>query len=261
MQLNYIIVILGVLVIKIIGSLVVRNEADRYLKECLDHMRPLVDDLFIFDDQSVDNTTEICCQYTEHVYVRADHVPSFVEHEGSFRQYAWNCMNDRIPDKENAWILSFDSDEFLVAEDDERDMLQKAVEYAEKNASASVLLHFTEIFKVDKEGLWYRTDGFWGKVNGTRLFKWLPNGQWNDKSMGCGSEPTYVSQGRKSDQSFGLNMLHLGYAKDLDKQTKYERYTSLYDHGHNDKHIQSIIQKPTLKVWEGKVPDLGEHFE
>ena len=72
--------------------------------------------------------------------------------------------------------------------------------------------------------------------------------------MGCGSEPDYVAKGKISDQNYGINVLHLGYAKDEDKQNKYKRYSSLAQHGHNNSHIESIIKEPKLELWQGITP-------
>lgn len=232
--------------------MVVKNEVDRYLEKCLRHMSPFLDELFIWDDQSVDGTPDLCKFFTEHVYVRPDNIPSFLEHEGQFRSAAWAKMVEVLNPDSDVWILSFDCDEFLVSEDNERDSIDQAITAA--GQALSIRIHFPEIFKVEEDEIWYRTDGYWGNINGTRLFRYLDNARWSDKAMGCGSEPTYVSEGLKSDVNYGLNMLHFGYAYPEDQQKKYQRYTNLYDHGHSNSHIQSIIQPPTLEKWQGKVP-------
>ena len=76
--------------------------------------------------------------------------------------------------------------------------------------------------------------------------------------MGCGSEPQYVSQGSLSHQNSELFMLHYGYADPVDVQSKYTRYSSLAQHGHDNSHIESIIKTPELVKWDGPIPTIGE---
>lgn len=232
----------------IFGSLVVKNEADRYLYDCVSWNSQFLDGLFVFDDQSTDDTVAICESLGAKVAVREDTVSSFLEHESNFRFAAWGEMEEAVNPGEGDWILSFDADEFLVSDfEDIRASLVRAIQLAEQDGSLGIILKFHEIFGIEDSVFMERIDGFWGKVKGPRLFKYLPGrAAWSGKPMGSGSEPLYVTQGKSSSQSFGLSFLHLGYAKMEDKIAKYERYTSLYDHGHNDKHIQSIIRKPNL---------------
>ena len=116
---------------------------------------------------------------------------------------------------------------------------------------------FPEIFAIAP--LSYRVDGLWNTIAGPRLFKYMPGAEWSGKPMGSGSEPTYVAKGKVLDRAtnlFGdLYMLHFGYANTSEHAAKHRRYTELYDHGHNNKHIQSIITKPILLEWKGPVPN------
>ena len=78
--------------------------------------------------------------------------------------------------------------------------------------------------------------------------------------MGCGSEPTYVGSGRHTKAPDGLFLMHYGYARKADQKAKHERYTSLAEHGHADKHVQSIVTRPSLRRWDGpykrmEIPD------
>jgi hypothetical protein len=79
-------------------------------------------------------------------------------------------------------------------------------------------------------------------------------GQFFDRKLACGSEPTYVVSWTRSRNYWlhsGFIMQHLGYIKDEDKKIKHERYMSL-DQGefHNINHIQSIVdENPVLINW------------
>ena len=241
---------------KIYGSMVVRNEEGRYLESCILWMQQFVNQIFIYDDRSTDRTAEIALDLGCRVVRRPEANPSFIEHEGKFRWSAWRAFEKVMQPESDSWILSFDADEFLVAEKDIYATLEKAIFYANKKNHVGVILPFPEIFKIEDDKFYYRTDGLWNTIKGPRLFRYQPNGSWQMKPMGCGSEPQYVSQGTLSNQNFGLTMLHLGYARDEDKQAKYERYSSLSEHGHNNSHIQSIIKQPKLEKWEGTKPEV-----
>lgn len=247
---------MGLNMTKIYGSMVVRNEEGRYLESCILWMQQFVNQIFIYDDRSTDRTAEIALDLGCRVVRRPESNPSFIEHEGKFRWSAWRAFEKVIQPESDSWILSFDADEFLVAEKDIHATLEKAIFYANKKNHVGVILPFPEIFKIEDDKFYYRTDGLWNTIKGPRLFRYREGGAWKMKPMGCGSEPDYVSKGTLSTQNMGLTMLHLGYAKNEDKQAKYDRYSSLQEHGHNNKHIESIIEKPTLKLWEGKVPTL-----
>jgi len=245
------------LVTKIIGSMVIKNEKDRYLEDCINHAFTFLDEIFVYDDRSEDDSAEIARDLGCRVVVRPDNESSFLDHEGQFRYSAWRSLEQIIEPDISDWIFSFDADEFMVAESHVEETLHNAVSHAESNKCISVILPFSEIFRIDEQGLWARTDGLWNTIRGPRLFKYNINGYWNNKPMGCGAEPDYVSRGRFSHQNYGLNVLHLGYAKDEDKKEKYTRYSSLSDHGHNNSHILSILTEPTLQIWTGKTPNIS----
>lgn len=237
---------------KIVGLMVVKNEVDRYLQSCLEWNVPLLDELFVVDDQSTDDTVEMCRQYTENVLVRTDDVPSFMEHEGKFRQYAWDSMNVSPGD----WIFVFDADEFFCGTNgtvvDHREALESYISWAERAGDKSITLPIVDIWGHD--GVPYRRmDTFWATNVRTCLVNFSKNKKFTDKPMGCFSVPkSYVSP-TISSAYFG-SLFHVGFLESADRQVKYERYKSLPNHGHSDKHINSIITKPTLREYPGITP-------
>lgn len=73
----------------IYSYMVTRNESSRYLDACLSWNLPHIDGLAVYDDHSTDDTVELARQHGAKATIRSDDVPSFMEHEGQFRQAAW----------------------------------------------------------------------------------------------------------------------------------------------------------------------------
>jgi glycosyltransferase involved in cell wall biosynthesis len=235
--------------IKIHGIMVMKNESSRYLRSCLEWMSNFFDSLFIYDDQSTDSSVEIASNFGL-VKVRESSVPSFIENESAFRMSAWKAFEESIKPSIGDWVFSFDADEFLVFGED----LVPVIETAQSQGCVGVSIPFPEVFDIQNDTPFVRVDGFWGSIRGPRLFEYRHGGVWNPKKMGCGSEPTYVSSGSISYTCQRLAVLHYGYAKDIDKQKKWERYGNMDFHGHDDAHIRSIMADPTLERWSGQIP-------
>ena len=238
---------------KLLATMVARNEAGRYLDACLKWLKTCVDEVHVFDDQSDDETPEIVLSHGCRLTVRGDDQPSFLDHEGKFRQAAWDAFEQKIKPQKYDWVLAIDADEFLIAGGKERLELVEAAANAEFRGAKSVILNFQEIFGfVDNIPL-VRTDGYWASIAHPRFFQYRPNGQFLDRAMACGSEPTYVKEAPSSEAP-GLTILHFGYAKEEDQASKYARYSQTT--GHNSRHIDSILERGRLEKWRGKVPCL-----
>lgn len=234
-----------------------RNEADRYLAQMLENTAGFADAHFFYDDQSTDDTAVIAKSFCTEVITRPSSVPPFIENEGAFRQAAWDAFNETLNPHTGDWVLSIDCDEFLIASHDPRVAVRTAIDLAIDAGNVAVAIPIPEVFRADDDGVHVRTDGYWGTIVGTRLFEWRFQGaKFRDKKMGSGSEPLYVANGTYLKQDV-VKIMHFGYADPADQKLKHERYTNLTDHGHADKHVQSIITPPTLARWDGPLPSVG----
>ncbi len=228
----------------IFGLLVVKNESHRYLDAMLKHVSWYLDDIMIVDDQSVDDTVDIASRYAK-VEVRPDHIPSFLENESAFREFAWKELEERFSPSQNDWILSIDADEFIIADHPRDDLLDLT-----KTSDVGVNIPIPELWTLDPPMI--RVDGFWNKNMSPRFFRYMPGGTFSGKKMGCPPYPTYVKSGMVSNH---LEILHVGYADQSDLEEKYSRYSSITQ-GHSSSHIKSIILNPKLAKYNRPIPDI-----
>jgi hypothetical protein len=235
--------------LKLFGLMVTRNEAGRYLDASLRALRAAVDEVFVFDDASTDDTPNIIRRRGCVFYDRREETPSFLEHEGKFRQEAWNAFWRTMEPTIGDWILSVDADELVVADGDPRALLRETAQYANDRGQLARLVRIPEVF--DLSGPMIRTDGYWGKIQGLRFFAFQPDGSYPDRTMGCGSAPTYT-EAHVSGGVHRLWLLHLGYARPADRVAKHERYAQRA--GHANGHVASILARPELILWRGPVP-------
>jgi hypothetical protein len=241
-------------VVKVYGLVVTRNECDRYLQACLAWHVPMLDGVLVYDDTSTDDTFNVVAPSGASYTVKPDVVPTFMEHEGRFRQDSLDALAICYELREGDWVFVIDTDEFVVADKGTRfDAIRAAASQAEKDGCKSVLIPRPELWNLDPPQV--RVDGLWGGIKCTRLFRWEPGGRLNDKAMGCGNEPTYVAQNKIFTQS-NVRMLHVGYVDENDRKEKFDRYSNLGNHGHNDKHINSILDSPTLVRYSGAMPTI-----
>lgn len=224
----------------IYAQMIGRNESSRYLEDVLKRISSQVDRVIFTDDCSDDETPNIASKYAE---VFSTSEQTFNINEGKLRSFAWSNLSKFARDGD--WVVAIDCDEMLYHIDDLniRDILNQSP---------------FDVVNVRFYHMWndaqYRVDKLWAPNNSSRIFRYMSNGQFLDRALACGSEPTYVRDFISSRNFWinsGLIMKHLGYVRDEDKQSKYERYSSI-DGGrfHNLSHINSIVDSsPVLIDW------------
>ena len=98
--------------VKVVGITRIRNE-ENIIQHTLDHVSKLVDEIYVYDDCSTDNTVAICESHPKVTKVIKgtywDSEPSKrINAEGSLRQLVYESCLQSNPD----WVYYFDSDEF-----------------------------------------------------------------------------------------------------------------------------------------------------
>lgn len=238
---------------RVFGLVVTKNECERYLQSCLQWHIPILDGVLLYDDQSTDGTAGVAVAAGVAGYTtRPDSVPTFMEHEGKFRQDSLMALEERFSLQTGDWVIVIDTDEFFASDVDERADLMDVVREAERTGCKSVRIPRPELWSLDPA--LERIDGYWGSIKCTRLFRWEPGGHIQDIPMGCGNEPTYINSAKVYDAKHSLRLFHVGYVHEADREEKYSRYNSLSNNGHNDQHIQSILARPQLRPIYGVPP-------
>lgn len=228
---------------RLIATMVARDEADRYLDPVLDRLKQQVDVICFTDDNSTDNTVEIALSHGAKVAPSDGSSGSmFVKDESALRTKAWSWLSSHA--EPGDWILAIDADEMFYPPSDEY------VRWLMKGRYTVLGVTFYHMWNETE----YRVDKLWKPVTSSRLFRFQPGGVFKQSKLACGSEPTYVQDEIKAGRfqpNARLAMKHLGYQRDEDKIAKHDRYLHL-DGGsfHNLDHIRSIVDvNPTLETW------------
>lgn len=238
---------------KIVAHMVVKNEEDKYLQSCLEWNSQWWDEIFFYDDMSTDSTVEMCKEYGV-VETRPEHVPSFVENEGAFRQAAWDSMAQHSSLSLGDYVFSLDADEFLVGTVgrwNPRDGLLVLIDSCEQLGFKSAMIPVPEVWN-HLMVPYVRVDGFWADNKNERFVKYDDKGAFRD-GMGCGSVPE--SNRKVLKNLYTVALLHYGYTIPGAVQSKFDRYIDSPGR-HNIKHVRSIVEEPELAEWKGEVPKL-----
>jgi len=242
---------------RLFGLMPTRNEADRYLHSAICNALEYLDELVVYDDRSNDDTVDVALNAGAFVVERPAHVPSFVEHEGKFRQAAYDALQEEFQPEPGDWILAIDADEALVNTNpgaSTRMSIELNILAASYTPATAILVPVPEFFGLDADGRpLQRMDGEWGRIQGTRLFAWQEGGVYADRAMACGAEPTYVATGRQH-AAVSLHLTHWGYVSQADREVKYRRYSTYA--GHSNKHVESIPASGKLRRWPHAIPSM-----
>ena len=227
---------------KLIANMVIRNEADKWLRPVLERVASQVDALCVTDDCSDDDSVSIVKEYTDLVQVMPE--ATFSTNEGKLRQQSWNFLEQHVSTNDDWWVLAIDADEMLY---ETKYSLEELIDQRQFDVMSIEFYHMWSETQ-------FRVDKAWRPHCSTRLFRYFPHGKFLDRELACGSEPTYVMDlvmQRRYFQSTGLLMKHLSYMTEEGKRSKYDRYTKI-DGGafHANAHIESIIDpNPVLVDW------------
>ncbi len=228
---------------KVVLSMVVHNEAGKYLKTILENAKQYVDAVLIIDDASTDNTVEECEEVLKdfpHNIVK--NKVSLFSQEYKLRRLQW----DETVKMKPTWILTLDADEIP-----EKDFKQKL--------NAMINNKDIDIFNFRLFDLWndkqYRSDSLWNSHNNYRtyLVRYQPKMKvkYLKKNQHCGTFP-YTIRFLPS-ANVDVRIKHYGWVDEESRKAKYERYMKLDADGKfgNLAQYKSILdEKPNLIDFE-----------
>lgn len=229
---------------KITLCMVVKDEADRYLREVLQHARRYVHRAVIVDDGSSDNTADLCRQLLQGIPLTLveNKESALWGQEAKVRQQAWDLAVATDPD----WILCLDADEIF------EDAIINNISYLINQPYYDYVAFRLYDFWTPTH---YREDEHWQAHKTYRPFlvRYQANYhyQWQDAPLHSGRFPVNISQlpGIISN----IRVKHLGWINPLDRAKKYWRYMAVDGEGKygNLAQYQSILDiNPRLVKWE-----------
>jgi len=225
--------------VKLVASLIVRNELGRFLTLALPHLLTYCDEVRVLDDGSTDGSYEYACTFDK-VHVLENDGPRFFEHEGQARQLLWEWTLNGDP----THVLAIDADEFISD--------PKSLLHVLQRPALAWTLTMEEIWKADEGHLYAREDGGWRAHPVPTLFQ-VPrvlDNTWVIKNakLACGREPVAVRNMYRQARKTNVSVLHFGWANEAGRRARYERYAE-HDKGnfHASSHLESIMW-PDAKV-------------
>ncbi|NCD40561.1 MAG: hypothetical protein EOL88_00565 [Bacteroidia bacterium] len=198
---------------RIIGSMIVGNEADRYMSRVIIDLfkRKLIDEIVVVCDNSDTKTIKELKRLKEYYPI------TIYEHKFKLFGKAENLLRERATQyaisKNPLGIIPIDADEFFDEE------LNRPAIISLLNSGIAydfVLAHYWG--SEDK----VRIDGVFSQQKNIRLFRYCPeqSQKFYDRNLHCGSGPKYAYQNRKETEYI---LKHFGYVRDEDVKAKKER--------------------------------------
>lgn len=219
---------------KLVASLVCRNEVGRYLPLVLDNLLGFCDAVAVLDDASDDGTREFLIDDRDvrvHVFTQGE--ATFYQHEGRTRQALLASTLMLAP----THVLNVDCDELV---DDGQRLRALLIEQPDVPVWSLII---EEVWKVGRRALQIREDGGWRSHPLNVLWKVPPSIsdlKIMDRRLACRRVPTAVWQ--QTGKPTGVGLLHFGWANPAERGTRYNRYQQ-HDKGrfHASSHLRSIM--------------------
>jgi glycosyltransferase involved in cell wall biosynthesis len=227
---------------KLTLSMVVRNEADRWLSRALRQHRPFIQEAVIVDDASTDDTVDVVRRELEGIPLRlVRNTTSRFANEITLRKQQWEETLASNPD----WVLVLDADEIL-----------------EPRAVVAIpeLIQQTDygVFGFELYDFWdathYRDDQWWCAHRSPRPFLLRYNPDffyiWQETPQHCGRMPANVLE--LNSATVDLRVKHMGWADPRERARKYARYQALDPEarfGVKEQYESVLHSSPNLVEW------------
>jgi glycosyltransferase involved in cell wall biosynthesis len=218
----------------LIGAMLVRNEAGRYLERVLEQMRLICDKLIVLDDCSTDDTPEICRAYGAEVFYSDRSY--WGTNELRQRKFLWELATHEA--KDGDWILCLDADEIIPS----INLLLEKIKQAEQLGCDGLGFNLYDMWDENH----YRDDALWNAHtrDWVMCVRYDPKKdyRWRQTKLHCGRFPVNACN---KVGSTGLAIQHWGWSRPEDRKAKYLRYMRADPEGKNGSLLQyaSILDK------------------
>lgn len=206
---------------KITLSMLVRNEANNILDSVLNHAKQYVDNVVILDDNSTDNTVQICKEALKDIPLLIEsNKESKFNNEITIRKQLWEMTINTNPD----WILCLDADE--IFEDSIIHYIQSLINQASFDYYSFRLYDFWNYTH-------YREDIYWcaHKYYRPFLVRYQENFPyvWQETPQHCGRFPYNIDI--LNGCNCNIRLKHFGWANEKLRRKKLDRYMELDPEG------------------------------
>lgn len=227
---------------KLTLSMIVKNEANRYLRQALEEHRKYIDEAVIIDDGSTDHTLDLCQDILKGIpiHIVQNKISKF-KNEVDLRKQQWEETLKTNPD----WILNLDADE--VFEKKFTKNVRQLLDQEDNDVFCFRLYDFWD-------EIHYREDQFWRSHFTYRpfLMRYRENFpfKWKETPQHCGRFPENIFQLPNTLSS--LRLKHFGWAKREDRIEKYQRFLMLdpdAKYGWKEQYLSILDENPNLIPW------------
>ncbi len=228
---------------KLTLSMIVKNEADRYLRRALEHHREYIDEAVIIDNGSKDHTINICKEVLAGIpTVIISNTWASFSNEFALRAHQWNETLASEPE----WVLNMDADEWF-----EEGAAERIRHLINQDKFDTIYLRLYDMWNETH----YRDDQYWRAHSVYRpFFVRASSGTqllWKKAALHVSRFPTSIQH--MTYLTDELRVCHYGWAREQDRITKYNRYLTLDpqgEYGWKEQYDSILDQNPNLVKWE-----------
>lgn len=221
----------------LIGAMLVRNEASRWLETVLKQMELVCDKIIILDDCSTDETPDICKKYGDVYYSDRSY---WGINELKQRKFLWELTTHEA--KIGDWILCLDADETIPG----IERIKVFIEQADMRNCDGISFRLYDMWNETE----YRDDSLWNAHlrDWVMCVKYTPKEyKWRESKLHCGRFPENAVTLCGNTE---LPLQHWGWSREEERKEKFERYMKADPKGKNGnlkQYLSIMDESPNLR--------------